>query len=70
MLCLAGAVGFACAIGVHPVVGYTSLVHLLPAYLGALVMAVGLALTHGPMYRWPEVGHDRVAASAGAAAPA
>jgi hypothetical protein len=32
-----GIIGFACAIGVHFVVGYTSLTHLLPAYVGALM---------------------------------
>ena len=33
-LAVAGSVGFACAIGVHPVVGHTSFVHFAPAYAG------------------------------------
>lgn len=58
----AGAVGFGCAIGVHPIVGYTSFVHLLPAYLGALAFLTGMALLHRPMCRvppgdrFPEIG--------------
>jgi hypothetical protein len=50
-LLIAGAVGFATAIGVHPVVGYTSFVHLAPAYAGALAFAVGMALLYAPMCR-------------------
>lgn len=48
-LLLAGVVGFATAIGVHPVVGYTSFVHLAPAYAGALAFALGMALLYRPM---------------------
>jgi dihydroorotate dehydrogenase len=50
-LLLAGTVGFACAIGIHPVVGYTSFVHLLPACAGALSFVVGIALLYAPMCR-------------------
>jgi dihydroorotate dehydrogenase len=53
-LLAAGAVGFGCAIGVHPLVGYTSFVHLLPAYLGALAFLTGMALLHRPMCRAPK----------------
>jgi hypothetical protein len=58
----AGVVGFGCAIGVHPIVGYTSFEHLLPAYLGALAFATGMALLFSPMCRakssdrFPDVG--------------
>ena len=45
VLCLAGMVGFAAAIGVHPAVGYTDMVHLAPAILGALIFTVGLVLS-------------------------
>jgi hypothetical protein len=48
-LCLAGVVGFAAAIGVHPVVGYNDFIHLAPALLGALMFALGLFLTFKPM---------------------
>lgn len=51
-LCAAGAIGFGCAIGVHPAIGYTDFVHLLPAYLGAALLTVGLALT----YHWMHGG--------------
>ncbi len=41
---VAGAAGFGAAIGVHFVIGYTSFVHLLPAYLGCAMYLAGLAL--------------------------
>jgi hypothetical protein len=44
-LLLAGTAGFTTAIAIHPVIGYTNFIHLAPAYLGALLWAVGLALT-------------------------
>jgi hypothetical protein len=44
-LALAGTVGFATAIGVHPAIGYNDPVHLSPAVTGAIVYAAGLALT-------------------------
>ena len=44
-LALAGTVGFATAIGVHPAIGYNDPVHLAPAVSGAIVYAAGLALT-------------------------
>jgi len=57
VLFLAGAVGFASAIGVHPAVGYLNLVHLAPALLGAICFLVGIALCYRPMvngeYRKP-----------------
>lgn len=49
ILCVAGVVGFATAIGVHPVVGYLSFSHLAPAMLGALVFLAGLLLCFKPM---------------------
>jgi hypothetical protein len=50
VLCLAGVIGFAAAIGVHPAVGYTDLVHLAPAIMGAFIFLVGLILCFKPMY--------------------
>ena len=50
-LAAAGAVGFGTAIGVHPAIGYTDPVHLAPAVLGALMLAVGLGLTCRPWER-------------------
>ena len=44
ILCLAGGVGFAAAIGVHPIVGYNDLFHLAPAIIGAIMFIVGLSL--------------------------
>ena len=43
-LTAAGTVGFGTAIGVHPAVGYTDPIHLAPAILGALMLAIGLVL--------------------------
>ncbi|MEM7344324.1 MAG: hypothetical protein AAF485_08765 [Chloroflexota bacterium] len=42
ILCLAGGAGFGCAIGIHFIVGYTDFIHLLPAYLGAIIYTAGL----------------------------
>jgi len=44
-LALAGLVGFATAIGVHPAIGYNDPVHLAPAVAGAIAYAAGLTLT-------------------------
>jgi hypothetical protein len=43
-LTIAGLAGFGTAVGVHPVIGYTSVTHLGPAVVGGLVFAAGLAL--------------------------
>jgi hypothetical protein len=45
-LTLAGVVGFTPAIGVHFAIGYTDPLHLAPAVGGAVLYAVGLALTY------------------------
>lgn len=45
---LAGLAGFVTAIGVHPAIGYTSLLHLGPAIVGCIVYFTGLALTALP----------------------
>jgi hypothetical protein len=34
---------------VHPIVGYTSFVHLLPAYAGAVSFIIGIILLRRPM---------------------
>lgn len=49
-LALSGGVGFATAIGVHPLVGYDNVAHVGPAVAGALVFAAALALAHRPMH--------------------
>jgi hypothetical protein len=48
-LLLAGSAGFVTAIGVHPLIGYTSFSHLAPAYFGALLFSVGIFLCRAPM---------------------
>ena len=48
-LCAAGVIGFGCAIGVHPAIGYTDFIHLLPAYAGAILLMIGLVMTYGWM---------------------
>jgi len=48
VLALSGTIGFAAAIGVHPVIGYIDAVHLAPAVLGALLYTTGL-LTYRPV---------------------
>jgi len=49
ILCLAGMIGFAAAIGIHPIVGYNDLIHLAPALVGAIMFIVGLILCWQPM---------------------
>jgi hypothetical protein len=44
-LAAAGLVGWGCAIGVHPAIGYTDWWHLLPACTGAALWFVGLLLS-------------------------
>ncbi|HRW04406.1 MAG TPA: hypothetical protein P5121_04890 [Caldilineaceae bacterium] len=43
----AGWIGFGCAVGIHWLVGYTDVTHLLPAYAGLWVLASGLWLVQG-----------------------
>jgi hypothetical protein len=45
-LLVAGIAGFSTAIGVHPVIGYNSVTHLAPAVLGAVLYAIGMAMTY------------------------
>jgi hypothetical protein len=52
-LLAAGVIGFGCAILVHPAIGYTNFVHLLPAYTGALLFAIGLLLTYSQLHGRP-----------------
>lgn len=59
VLCFSGLVGFAAAIGVHPVVGYTNLFHLAPAILGAIIFVLGLALCYPAMHLRAERGRNR-----------
>jgi hypothetical protein len=58
VLSLAGVVGFACAVGVHPAIGYTDWFHLLPAVLGAVFMGVGLVLTYPRMHARCEMANE------------
>ena len=44
-LLMAGSVGFACALGVHFMVGYLDGLHVAPAMLGALIYLCGMAAT-------------------------
>jgi hypothetical protein len=50
ILLLAGSIGFATAIGIHPIVGYNDFVHLAPACLGALIFSIGMILSFKPMH--------------------
>ncbi len=54
VLCLAGMVGFAAAIGVHPAVGYNDMGHLAPAILGVLFFVAGLGLCYRSMCSEPQ----------------
>ena len=50
VLLFAGTVGFGTAIGVHPLIGYTSLFHLAPALAGLAVFVIGMILLKKPMF--------------------
>jgi dihydroorotate dehydrogenase len=52
-LLAAGLAGFATAIGIHPLIGYTTFSHLLPAYAGALAFLAGATWLHRSMCRLP-----------------
>jgi dihydroorotate dehydrogenase len=43
---IAGAAAYLAAIGVHFAVGYTNIVHLLPAFSGLVVFSVGMGLSY------------------------
>jgi hypothetical protein len=51
VLCVAGISGFGTAIFIHPIVGYLSVSHLLPAVCVAMMLVTGLCLSFGPMMR-------------------
>lgn len=51
VLAFSGLIGFATAIGIHPVVGYNNFVHLAPAILGAFIFVIGLMLTFTEMHK-------------------
>jgi hypothetical protein len=51
-LVISGSSGFACAFGVHFMVGYLDLFHLLPAALGALLFFCGIAAAAGGADAW------------------
>ena len=57
-LALAGSIGFITAIGVHPLVGYMSFIHLLPAAIGAAAFLMGIRLLYRPMV-CADPGKDR-----------
>jgi hypothetical protein len=42
---VAGVSAYAAALGIHLTVGYTSLVHLLPAFAGLVIFLLGLGLS-------------------------
>jgi hypothetical protein len=48
---VSGTTGFATAIGIHPLIGYTDPVHLAPAVAGAVIFITGLVLTFKPMVK-------------------
>jgi hypothetical protein len=50
-LLIAGMAGFGTAIGVHPAIGYTDIVHLAPAIVGATMLTLGIVLTYRRMYQ-------------------
>jgi hypothetical protein len=48
-LCASGSIGFLAAVGIHLIVGYVDFVHLTPALAGALIFALGIALSRKSM---------------------
>ena len=43
-------IGFAFALGIHPIIGYTDFSHLLPAYTGLAMFLVGVVLSFRQMH--------------------
>ena len=69
IMLLSGAVGFAAAIGVHFVIGYTNPWHLAPAFAGAAIFLVGWVLTAPPREARADLTLDRPSRTAGALSP-
>ena len=67
VLALAGGVGFATAIGVHPLIGYTSGSHLAPAFMGLALFVAGLWLSYAPTPAGPAAAHEQQSLAASAA---
>jgi hypothetical protein len=49
-LAIAGSVGFATTIGVHPLIGYTNAVHIAPALIGCAAFVAGMSCLKKPMF--------------------
>lgn len=54
VLAVAGASGFGTAVFIHPIVGYISLSHLMPAVVVAVMFCAGLALSFNTMNDEPK----------------
>jgi hypothetical protein len=65
VLCVSGLIGFAAAIGVHPIVGYNNLFHLAPAIMGAAMFLVGLFLSYEPMMKASSSGDSEATVANG-----
>jgi len=57
-LLISGAVGFACAIGIHYSIGYTDFTHVGPAILGALIFGIGIICTAPATRRGAQVNAE------------
>ena len=60
-LLVTGVAGFGTGIGVHYPIGYTSVTHLAPAYLGVAMFTAGLTLTWRGMARGGATAQSRAA---------
>ena len=56
MLLIAGLPGFVSTLGIHFAIGYTSFIHLLPAYIAFIMFSCGLVLSYS--YLCTEPGAD------------
>ena len=63
-LFISGFAGFSTAILIHPVVGYTDVLHLTPAVGGATMFAIGLILTYRSMMGYKRAELTRSVATA------
>ncbi|WP_145031476.1 hypothetical protein [Caulifigura coniformis] len=61
---IAGTLGFATAVFIHPVVGYNDALHLAPAVLGLVMFVTGILASSGVLRGRPPVA-DRQTAAAG-----
>lgn len=63
MLLVSGLPGFISTLGIHFAIGYTSFIHLLPAYIATVMFVAGLAASYRYLCTEPGSQADRISSS-------